>query len=187
MLEWPISSFGFFHNILQKNPDELFGQPNTLFPFRVYIALLSVVLLIGLRPWFATSHDYSHPTTHPQDICNVWKVLVVTTGRGASRGQVRVWSSHSVLSRPLREVNLIPDAWCGSWGRVESFEAGALPWTGPQPCLCPGSRPLATWLSLWYSREQEVLNFALLFPWQLEPLLSSGEGIRDRESWWHGL
>ena len=73
MLEWPSSSFGFFRNVLQKNPNELFGQPNTLFLVWFYIALLLVVLLFGLRPWFATSHDYSHTSTHPQDICNVWR------------------------------------------------------------------------------------------------------------------
>ena len=28
ILVWPKSSFRFFHNILQKNPNELFGQPN---------------------------------------------------------------------------------------------------------------------------------------------------------------
>ena len=27
ILGWPKSSFGFFCNILQKNPNELFGQP----------------------------------------------------------------------------------------------------------------------------------------------------------------
>ena len=27
MLGWPKSSFGFFHNILQKNLNELSGQP----------------------------------------------------------------------------------------------------------------------------------------------------------------
>ena len=32
LLGWPKSSFGFFHNILQKNPNELFGQPNILTP-----------------------------------------------------------------------------------------------------------------------------------------------------------
>ena len=30
VLGWPKSSFGFFHNILWKNPNELFGQPNNL-------------------------------------------------------------------------------------------------------------------------------------------------------------
>ena len=28
ILGWPKGLFGFFHNILQKNPNELFGQPN---------------------------------------------------------------------------------------------------------------------------------------------------------------
>ena len=27
-LEWPKSSLGFFHNILQENPNDLFGQTN---------------------------------------------------------------------------------------------------------------------------------------------------------------
>ena len=29
ILGWPKSSFGVFHNILQKNPNRHFGQPNT--------------------------------------------------------------------------------------------------------------------------------------------------------------
>ena len=28
LLGWPKSLFGFFHNILEKNPNELFGQTN---------------------------------------------------------------------------------------------------------------------------------------------------------------
>ena len=27
-MDWPKSLFGFFHKMLQKNPNELFGQPN---------------------------------------------------------------------------------------------------------------------------------------------------------------
>ena len=30
LLGWPKTSFGFFHNILWKNPTEYFGQSNTL-------------------------------------------------------------------------------------------------------------------------------------------------------------
>ena len=32
LLAWPKGSFGFFHKILQKNLNELFGQPNNYFP-----------------------------------------------------------------------------------------------------------------------------------------------------------
>ena len=32
LFEWLESLFGFFHNILQKNPNKLFGQPNTWLP-----------------------------------------------------------------------------------------------------------------------------------------------------------
>ena len=31
ILGWPKSSFGFFHRILGKNPNEFFGQPNISF------------------------------------------------------------------------------------------------------------------------------------------------------------
>ena len=34
---WPKSLFGFFHNILQKNANDLFGQPNTNKPVMVSI------------------------------------------------------------------------------------------------------------------------------------------------------
>jgi len=30
IIGWPKSSFGFFHNIVQKDPDKLFGQPSNL-------------------------------------------------------------------------------------------------------------------------------------------------------------
>ena len=32
VLGWPKNSSGFFHNILQKNPNEIFDQPNILDP-----------------------------------------------------------------------------------------------------------------------------------------------------------
>ena len=35
ILHWPQSSFGFFHRMLQKNPNELCGQPNTY--IKIYI------------------------------------------------------------------------------------------------------------------------------------------------------
>ena len=31
ILDWPKTSFGFFLNILWKSPNELFGQPNTMY------------------------------------------------------------------------------------------------------------------------------------------------------------
>ena len=31
ILGWPKSSFGFFHYMVQKNPNELFGQPNSIY------------------------------------------------------------------------------------------------------------------------------------------------------------
>ena len=45
ILGWPKSSFGFFCNILQKNPNELFGQPNiNILP---YIKLTSIKFFIN--------------------------------------------------------------------------------------------------------------------------------------------
>ena len=42
VLSWPKSSFRFFHTILQKNPNELFGQHNILSDARSLYLFFSV-------------------------------------------------------------------------------------------------------------------------------------------------
>ena len=37
LLGWPKSLFGFFHKILQKNPNEVFGQPNKIWHKWTYL------------------------------------------------------------------------------------------------------------------------------------------------------
>ena len=65
--DWPLaiglarSSFGFFHNIIQKTSNELFGQPNTTWNYLLCRAKLGIqtssglqtasVIMISEHPW----------------------------------------------------------------------------------------------------------------------------------------
>ena len=51
ILGWPKSSFGFFHNILQKNSKELFGQLN------IYDGILLAIKKNKIMPFAATWMD----------------------------------------------------------------------------------------------------------------------------------
>ena len=46
ILGWPKSSFGFFHNILQKTPIELFGQPNSSLCYTVGPCCLFILYIV---------------------------------------------------------------------------------------------------------------------------------------------
>ena len=49
MLGWPKSSFRFFYNTTQKNPNELFGQPNSSLVYIITSLPKSIVEVCCLR------------------------------------------------------------------------------------------------------------------------------------------
>ena len=51
ILGWPKSSFGFFYKMLQKNPNELFAQPNNFILLR--LVKLKVTFRLYLKNFFA--------------------------------------------------------------------------------------------------------------------------------------
>ena len=44
VLDWPESSFGFFRNILRKNPNTLFGQPSNTAVFQHLCICISILM-----------------------------------------------------------------------------------------------------------------------------------------------
>ena len=48
ILGWPKSSFGFFHRTLQKSPNELFGQMNTM---EYYSAIKKNEIMLFAATW----------------------------------------------------------------------------------------------------------------------------------------
>ena len=49
VLGWPKSSFRFFHKMLQKNPNESFGQPNKTLHLAVFTSRVGIIAASPLK------------------------------------------------------------------------------------------------------------------------------------------